>query len=577
MLRELQISHFTLIDDQTIEFAPGLNVISGESGAGKSILLEALKFISGGRARSESIRAGREKLEVHALFDLSEIPHTTLADLPDFLKEALESKELHLSRELSRTARSKVYINGKLAPLSQLEQLGSLLVSVCGQSQHMQLLDPSYQLWLLDQFAGNSELAKQYSDSYLAWKSISNKLNELEKRISEASLRRAQLEFVLEELSQAELKEGRRSELEKEIKLLSEAEASQICCANIEQLISDGIYETLGQLKSELIRLRKFRADPELLVSELAVLEQSLFDIETKINHTKEQSEVNEESLASLRTELDLLARLERKYKRDEKALLELKTNAAAELETLSDEQSIERLRAEALTLLRKVIELAVKLSKSRKKAATTLCRAAEKELETLNIKGARLSFEFEEKADLIKLEPKFELSTEFENIVSEIGLGSAGFDRGELMLSTIEGEPLKPLKRVASGGELSRITLVLKTLLKDRGGVNVMVFDEVDTGISGSIARSVGEKLRALSAHSQVICITHLAQVASLADQHILVEKSRLSNALSTVRTLKNEQQVEEIARMLAGYDITKSTRESARELITSKSARIS
>lgn len=572
MLRELQISHFTLIDDQTIEFAPGLNVISGESGAGKSVLLEALKFISGGRARSESIRAGRDKLEVHALFDLSTLPDSTISTLPDFIKENLDSKELHLSRELGRTARSKVYINGKLAPLSHLEQLGSLLVSVCGQSQHMQLLDPSYQLLLLDQFAGNSELVKQYTEFYQAWKNSSTELKELEKRISEASLRRAQLEFVVEELSQTELKEGMRAELEKEIKLLSEAEASQISCSNIVQLMSSGIYETLSQIKSELIRLRKTRAEPELLVPELAILEQTLFEIEAKIEETRQLSEVNEESLANLRAELDLLARLERKYKRNECALLELKNSAILELESLSDEESVERLRAKTKELFVKVIELALKLSKSRKKASTTLCRAAEKELETLNIKGAQLSFEFQE-VDITQ----FNSSLDPENKLAEAALSSTGIDKGELMLSTISGEPLKPLKRVASGGELSRITLVLKTLLKDRGGVNVLVFDEVDTGISGSIARSVGEKLRALSAHSQVICITHLAQVASLADQHILVEKSQLSNALSTVRTLKNEQQVEEIARMLAGYDITKSTRESARELITSKSSRIS
>lgn len=545
MLVELQISNFAIIDHQTVTFDKGLNVISGETGAGKSIILNALELILGVRPKQHSVREGADALEIQALFDLTTLDERSRNELPDIAR----GEELAIVRSISQSGKGRVYINGKLATVALLEEFSSKLINICGQSHHVRLLDPRFHLQLVDEFAGNGELLRSYQERFTQWRQSEDLLENFERRLRESEARRGGLEELVAELEGAELRAGLREELESKVKKLSNAERLIQGVSRIVDSFTDeaGIFSSMTSVGAELSDLSKFddslKKTGELFHSAFTELKEFHGDLQSYLR----SMELDEEELEQLREKLAEVARLERKYRTNSEGLLELLESSKNELSQLGDAINIEQLRKRVEAEYQQVLELGTTLSSSRKGAGEQLGLQVKGELRELNMKDVSLSL-----------------------ALASCSPTSMGLDKGELLLSSNKGQAMKPLRQIASGGELSRITLVLKKILRDRSGVNVLVFDEVDTGVSGQVARAVGIKLKELAKDSQVICITHLPQVASLADQHLRVEKRvEDERTRSVVTKLSADQRVEEVARMLAGYKITEAARESARELL--------
>ncbi|MCB0311149.1 MAG: hypothetical protein KDD42_07930, partial [Bdellovibrionales bacterium] len=397
-----------------------------------------------------------------------------------------------------------------------------------------------------------SELVGEYHQLFQKYSELDAQISEYDERARSASRRSAELEFVVEELGSLNLQPGLRSTLEAEVGRLANAErlinAAQLV---VDQLVeSDGVGEKFSEIASELSEIAALDGGMNECRERFEGVRIELDDIARTLRSYAESIELDQAGLEVAREKLAELARIERKYRTDSAGLIQIAKEAEEELEGLRIQPKQEALRKELDQILQNLMALGMSLRNRRLKSAKLLVKSVIAELKELNMAGAVIEVQHQ-----------------------ETGPGSHGLDRLALLGSMNKGEDPKPLNRIASGGELARLMLVLKKVLRDRSGVNVLVFDEVDSGISGAVARAVGDKLKSLAEESQVICITHLAQVASLADRHFLVDKVVGKRTISVIRELQGEQKVEEIARMLAGYQITSASRESARELLSSNS----
>ncbi len=547
MLTELQIKNFAIIEQERIIFGPGLNVISGETGAGKSIILNALLLILGARSKSHFIRQGADALEIEALFDLSGLESELKATLPEIVKA---EEQIAISRRVSSQGQNRIYINGHLASLNLLKQISVNLINICGQSEYVALSDSNFHLALLDDFASNNELLTSFSKTYSEWRDGKKRLEELQVDAKEKEKRLLELQEFVSELAALNLRPGVKASLEEEVARLSNSERLIKKSDEIAGLFAadDGILSRMNQIRNELCDLCRLDKglSPVLALFESAKTE--LLEFERDLSGYVSRITSDEERLDTLSQNLSDIVRVERKYKTDEAGLLDLYSSARIELDQATDVEHIQRLRKEVSKLELELNEIAERLSKKRKGAIAALAKLVETELAELNMKGCRFVVE-----------------------VNSSELGPFGFDSVQFLISANAGQAPRALSLVASGGELSRIMLVLKKVLRDRLAINILVFDEVDTGVSGKVARAMGKKLKELARSSQVICVTHLAQVASLADRHLLVEKSNEGHAKALVKELNEEQRILEIARMLAGYKITAASLESARELMDS------
>lgn len=549
MLSELTISNFAIIERQSLSFHSHFNVISGETGAGKSIILHALEFILGGKGSTSLIRSGAESMEVQALFDLSAIAPSIRAELPEIVGSG---EELVVSRTQPREGRGKVLINGRLGTVSLLEEIVRKLVNICSQHHQTKLLDPRYHLELLDGFAETDDLVEQMRAVHGRWSDARNRLENLRKSEASGAQRREELSIVVEELeSVPNLKAGVRGELEAEIKRIGNFEKLlQAGQRALELLTSeDGVRTTLKDLSGALGEMVRFDPSTERIARDFEVARDALSQSEIAISRYVDNLDIDASSLERLREELSDLARLERKYRTDDAGLVQRLEQARSELATLGDAAGSKALEQEVAVQLAEVERVGQELRAARKRAAVRLEAAVKRDLAELAMGDARLE---------VRCTPADPSPT--------------GIDRVDFAISTNKGEPCGALAQIASGGELSRVMLVLKKLLREQSGVNVLIFDEVDTGISGGVARSVGRMLKDISAQSQVLCITHLPQVASLSDKHFLVHKEVGERAMTVVRALSDQEKVDEIARMLAGFTITDASRASARELIESR-----
>jgi DNA repair protein RecN (Recombination protein N) len=549
MLSELTISNFAIIERQSLSFHSGFNVISGETGAGKSIILNALEFILGAKGSPSLIRTGSDALEVQALFDLTVVADEVRQTLPDIVGN---DDELVVSRTLPREGRGKVLINGRLGTVSLLEEIVRKLVNICSQHHQTRLLDPRFHLDLLDGFADNAALLEQVRSTYRAWADKRAEVEELRRLRAQGNTRREELEAIVAELeSLTNLRTGRRTELETEIKRISNFEKLLHATERAIELMAgeDGLSLRLKEVAHAMNELCRLDPTANEMVKEFESGRQILAESEIALRRYVQALEFDESGLEALRDELSEIARLERKYKTDDAGLCALMDRSKHELAALGGSADSMHAERELDRLLSAFKEVALKLRTLRRSAASELCKAVSKDLRELNMADASLEVRF------VEIEPS-----------------SVGIDKIEFLISTNKGEPHSPLIQIASGGELSRVMLVLKKILRERSGVNVLIFDEVDAGISGGVARSVGLMLKEISAQSQVVCITHLPQVASLSDRHFLVNKEVGDRAVTVVRQLSEDEKVDEIARMLAGYKITEASRASARELIGSK-----
>jgi DNA repair protein RecN (Recombination protein N) len=551
MLSELVIRNLAIIERLQVNFGPGFNVLTGETGAGKSIIIDAVGLLLGDRARPELIRSGAEEGVVEALFDLAGQPQTrqqlAAAGFDD-------NEELLVKRLVARGGRNRIQVNGSLATVGQLQPFSQNLITIYGQHEHQTLQRSDTHLDLLDRFAGLTERAAEFRRQFERVSSLRQRLADLETAERDRQQRLDFLHFQIKELTEAELRPGEDEELAAERLLLQHAERlAKVASGGYESLYGEkgAVCERLEVLAHDLEGVAAI--DP--LLGKLAETARgalySLEDLAMALRDYGRRIAFEPDRQQEVDDRLALLALLKRKYAPTLEGVLQCQARLQEEITKLSDMETVRaELQAElqaAALLLKQAAEF---LSEHRRKAAIELAARVEAELRDLAMAGTRFE---------VRLLP-----------LSEPGI--RGLERVEFYLSPNAGEELRPLARIASGGELSRIMLALRKAAPDGDNIPTLIFDEIDAGVGGIAATAVGEKLRQVAHDRQVLCITHLPQVAAHADRHYRVEK-QIENGRTSTRLvlLDGEERVREMARMLGGAHITERTLEHARELIAS------
>jgi DNA repair protein RecN (Recombination protein N) len=565
MLRELSIRNLAVVEEAVVPFAPGLNVLTGETGAGKSIVVDALLLLTGARAQPDWIRTGAEAAVVSAVFEID--PAGPVAALLDEAGHRVVDGELVVRRELVRSGRHRAFVNDAAATVALLERLGELLVELHGQHEHQRLLEPARQLLLLDRFAEADDRRERVGALVRRWEEARGALRRLREETREAARQEDLYRFQISEIDALELRDGEEDELRAERGRLQHAER-----------IAAGLQEALGLLyeeqQSAAARLARAatllrdvsRHEPEAAapIEALEGAQAYLEDVVGRARALRDRAVFDPDRLEQIDARLDAIVKLKRKYGDSVAAILAHRHEAAAALERITRHDEIaaemERTVAEAATA---AVGEAAALSEVRARAAERLERLVQKEIRGLGMEHGRFRVALRREAAG----------------ADELGAGDGpwrvglrGAETIELLLSANPGEELRPLAKVVSGGELSRVMLAAKTVLAAADDVPVLVFDEVDAGIGGRVADVVGQKLRASAAGRQVLCVTHLAPIAAHAGHHLLVEKRVARGATRTsVTGLEAAARVDEIARMLGGERVTEASRRHARELLRS------
>lgn len=561
MLRELQIKNFAVIDQVALDLGPGLNVLTGETGAGKTIILNSLGLISGGRISSDIIRHGEEEASVEALFGV--LP----GQLRDKLREGGygDEEDLVIKRIVSRSGKNRIYLNGGLCPLGFLSEAGAHLIHIYGQHEHQALLKSESHLKLLDAYGGLEEKAEEMEKRYhslgLAWDGLRQARELLERRKREEELLRAQTQ----EISQARLQMGEEEELKATKNILIHAEKLYQGCKEGEELLYEGEDALVSRLGRYVLRLRDLanidgglNDAVELLNSSLAQLEEATSVLR---RHT-DRVQFDPGALEKLEDRLAEINRLKRKYNGSIEDILKIREEVEGELKALEHgEEEVPALERTFEEARRSAWQFAEGLSHERKRVAKKFKKEMEKEVESLGMPGTIFEVRFlgvEEGGD----DPPF--------LVGGRRVTEQGMDQLEFYFSPNPGEALKPLAKIASGGELSRLMLAIKSLVLTKGDIPTLLFDEVDAGIGGRVAEIVGKKLKKVAASHQVICVTHLPQIAALADSHYVVQKEVVKGrTFAEVRRLDDEERIAEVARMLGGVKITEKTKRHAEEMV--------
>lgn len=554
MLSELRIVNFALIEQLSLQFQSGFIVLTGETGAGKSLLIDAIALLVGGRASTDQIRTGEDEAQLEASFHLPDT-HPLLQRLRSLDLIGQHESELILRRVLSRSGRHRVYLNGSLCPLRVLEELGGTLVDIHGQHEQQSLLAPAKQLDALDAFGRLHELRGRYEQTYQGWKDLHAQLDGLQHEGVDRARLEDMLRFQSQEIEQAGLVPDEEERVRHERQRLVHAHRLRELAheAYVElQEDEQAVLTRLGRVERTLAELAQ--TDPEMDGCEQTAKDSAiqLKELAGRLRDYAERLEADPDRLSVVEDRLDLIQQLKKKYGGSVEAVLATGRRVLEELQLLDNrEERTAELTVRLDEAAQRLRTLAQQLSKKRMDAAKRMTLLVGTELVALKMEQAIFQVTV--------------LSDE-----SDEALGPAGRDRVEFLLSSNPGEPVRPLGRVASGGELSRIMLALKTVLAEMDQVPVLVFDEIDTGVGGAVAAAMGTRLRKLGSFHQVFCITHLPQVAAQAEHHLLVEKGLESQRTSTsVRVLKGIGREEEIARMLGGLTITKKVRETAAELI--------
>jgi len=549
MLQELSIKNFALIEELHISFDKGLNILTGETGAGKSIIIGAIGLILGGRASSEVVRKGSDLCEVTGLFEIKENGR---------LKEMLTEKgllsqeeEFVLKRELSRQGRSRCLLNGQIITLGMLEEVGNYLVDVHGQHEHQALLKPGVATDLLDEFGALMELRKRIEDTYRRFREKARQLEELRASEKQREQQIDLYQFQTKEIDQANLSIEEEEALDKEYVVLSNAEKLN----QLSQELYHHIYEGAGSIteKMALVErgLERLVAIDETLkdgLKEMGEVKYRMDEMAVMIRDYARKIEFNPQRLEAILERKELINRLRRKYGNAIKDILNYRKEAQVKLDRLvNSAESMEEITSEVKRLEEQLVQEAGKLSHERKIAGAKLKKETEQELKELGMEKVRFDVEIEQ---------------------GEIK--STGWDEVQFLVAPNVGEDLKPINRIASGGEISRIMLGLKTILARADKIPTLIFDEIDTAIGGRIAQVVGRKMRGLSPAHQVICVTHLPQIAVFASNHYYVGKEISAGRTKTLVDLLDKKGREnEIARMLGGERLTELTLKHAREMI--------
>ncbi len=563
MLKELAIKNFAIIDDLKIRFSSGLTVLSGETGAGKSIIINAVNLLLGARASSKLIRTGAQTAELEALFHCD--PDSPIAAaLEDKGFEAAE--ELLIKRTISTSDLNRIYINGSLATMQLLNELTENLASISGQHAHQGLLKEEQQLLLLDQFGGLLPLRNRLLTVYQDLLPLIETLEQLTRRQHRQTEQIELLSFQRREIQDAAITPDEDILLEAERNRLKNAEALyQMVAGGIEALYSSqgAIIERLIEVKKDIEKAA--RIDPELAKT-AGSLNDSAFTLEdtaAELGGYLKKIQFDELRLEEIEVRLDRLQKLKRKYGGSLNAIAECLASIENELTDIENlAEKIDRTTARLKKAHAELLQLATDLSNRRHAAAETFARAVEQELADLKMAHTKFELTFRTSSKTAAASPYL--------CAGERLVGETGMDRLTFMIAPNIGEALKPLSAIASGGELSRIVLALKAILAKIDSVETVVFDEVDAGIGGGVAEVVGKKLMSLARYHQIICITHLPQIAKFGDHHFKISKDVVKNRTrTTIVPLGKNDRVAEIARMLGGEKITRATLEHAGEML--------
>jgi DNA repair protein RecN (Recombination protein N) len=556
MLKELGITNFAIIDRLNLAFHDGLNVISGETGAGKSILIGAIGLLLGERASSDLIRSDEDAAIVEAAFDIG--PHKLLRTKLHAMGFR-PGRELVVKRVVSRSGKNRVYIDGNLATVAMLGEISEALVNICSQHEHQVLLNPDSHIDILDEFGNLGKQRVAYMALYEDYLRLKAKRDDLAAKNRNRADREEFLRFQVNEIGKAALKPGEDASLQEEKKILANAaKLTELAHASYEILYGQE-EPVLGQLNRVTSHIREIRRiDPNFTVSdeEMKSLAIQLEDAAMGLRDYLGKIPSNPAKLEEIDDRLESIGRLKKKYGGSIESVLKTGEDLKTEMESLSNVAGdIKVLEEELGKKKADLLEKADTLSSERNRVAGTMEKAIEEEIHDLMMEKARFKVVFIEPA------------------LDDDGTAlfhSKGVDQLEFYLSTNVGEQLKPLNRIASGGELSRIVLAMKKVLARAGSVGTVIFDEVDSGIGGATAEIVGRKLRDIARNHQVICITHLPQIASFGGTHYQVIKRVSDGRTRTeVKTLTEDERLEEITRMLGGVEISDKTRAAAKEML--------
>lgn len=557
MLQVLKVFNFALIEQAEIEFAKGFNVLTGETGAGKSIVIDALSVVLGGRSSVDMIRSGSDQFRVEAVFDLQQ--HSQVMDL--LVEQAIPVEEdglMFISRAVSRQGKNTVLINGTHAPLSLLRSLGDQLLDMHGQHENQALLRPESYIDLLD--GVDSQLAAllaAYRNSYELWRQTKEKIASVDKDDRQRVQRIDMLKWQAEEIDAAKLGKTEEEELPRQIALLTNAEKISTSVGNAWSILSDGgrqgknVTDLLQECRRNLENAARFDDALFIYVQQLSDLVVQLEDVTPGLRDYLDRIEFDPGKLSRLQERMDLIYRLKQKYGSTVAEVISYGRNARQELENLErHDEILTGLRKQLSLQTMELEEQADSLSERRIQVAESMSQAIEAHLKDLGMPGGRFSI----------------------LITSNDSYSPSGKDQVRFEFSANPGEELRLLAKVASGGELSRVALAIKTVCARNDGAQVMVFDEIDAGVGGHTARRVAEKIGQVALNKQVLCITHLPQIASMADSHIHIEKKLIDNRTQTfVHRLTAEDRLEELARMIGGEPITKAGLENAAEMVRS------
>lgn len=552
MLQTLSIKQFAIIDELEVNFGDGLTVLSGETGAGKSIIIDAIGQLIGMRASSNYVRHGEKKAVIEGIFDIDNSKEA-ISILHD-LSIDIDEDFLLVKREIFSSGKSICRVNNQTVTLQDLRKIMQELLDIHGQHETQTLLKQKYHLHLLDNYAENTykSLLESYVDTFDKYHAKKKELADLESADQALLQRLDLLKFQYEELQEANLIENEVPQLESDIKRIQNSESLSLALNNAhitltdEHAITDRLYELSHQLQaiSEILpdKYDELKEDVDQFYYTLEDAKHQLYDDLTN-------TEFDEQYLNELESRMNLLNSLKRKYGKDVNELIMYQDKMADEINKIENyEESTAQLRQEIDDLYKNVIELGEKLSQERRIVAQSLRNHIVDEIQNLQMNDANLEISFK---------PLDKPNRE-------------GIEFVEFLISPNKGEPLKSLNKIASGGELSRIMLALKTIFVKTRGQTAILFDEVDSGVSGKAAQKMAEKMKGLAEHIQVICISHLPQVASMSDHHLFISKNTNDERTTTqVEELTGEERIDEVARMISGATVTELTRQNAKEMI--------
>lgn len=554
MLQELTIDNLAIIKHLTLTFANQMTVLTGETGAGKSIIIDAVGLLAGGRGSQEFIRRGEEKLHLQGQFSIPRDP--AFDELLDSLGINHEDEILIISREIHRNGRNTIRVNGELINTMTLRKIGAGLVDIQGQNEHQQLMQPETHLGMLDQFAIKEvgPLRQKYQEQYHAYTKLKAAVNKKQANEQQWAQRLDMLRYQVNEIEEANLKENEEEELVSERDRLEHFQQINNALQLAATTFNDGEQPVLDQVATVMDAINEIAEFDDAYDNLSKALNDAYYALQDVANEASQQLdllEFDDERLAQIEQRLTTIGDLEHKYGDSLAEVLRYYTKIKKELDGMEEAADSNSDLEERLGVAEKEIrETGRQLSQVRQKAAHELGKKVHQQLKELYMEKA-------------------EFEVHFANDSHE-QFTPTGIDQVEFYIRTNPGESMGPLAKIASGGELSRVMLALKTIFAQKEGVTSIIFDEVDTGVSGRVAQAIADKIKLIAQHSQVLCITHLPQVAAVAQHHFLIKKSVHDERTTTkVTPLKENQRVEELARMLSGEKITQLTKEHAQELL--------